>query len=131
MSQRFNPRIEEMKQNDPASPGYEPEGTIRDDDLYYPSYGNVRHICFCWPEGRRFFLNYAYLISGDYDAVENCITLAFSTHAVALKGVNLQPLFFKIMSQQVRLLQCIDPRYNSIGGDRAIINSIEVTANAS
>lgn len=131
MSQRFNPKMEEMKQNNPASSGYEPEGQIGDDDLYYPSYGNVRNLCFSWPEGRKMFLNYAYLISGEYDAEDNSIAMVFSTHSVAVRGINLQPLFFKIMSQEVRLLQCTDARYNSVSHDRAIVNSIQVTASVS
>jgi hypothetical protein len=131
MSQRFNPRMEEMKQNNPASYGYEPETQIGEDDLYYPTYGNVRHLCCCWMDGKKFFLNYAYLISAEYDAAEGAITLAFSTHSVVIKGVNLQSVFFRIMGQQIRLLQCTDARYNSIGGDRAIVNSIQITANTS
>lgn len=131
MSQRFNPKMEEMKQNNPASSGEEPEVQIRDDDLCYPSYGNVRHICFSWSDGKKMFLNYAYLISGEYDAVENCITLAFSTHSVVMTGINLHHVFFKLMGQQVRMLQCVDVRYNSIGGDRAVINSIILRANTS
>lgn len=128
MSQRFNPKIEEMKQNSPAASGYEPETEVKDYDPDYPTYGNVRNICFAWPDGKKMFLNYAYLISCAYNAEESSLAIVFSTHSVAARGVNLEPLFFRIMGQKVRLLQCTDPRYNSIGTDRAIINEILVTA---
>lgn len=130
MSQRFSLKMDEMRQGNPAATDDIPEAGPRDDDLYYPSYGNVRNICFCWPDGRRMFLNYAYLISGDYEAQENRITLVFSTHSVMLQGINLQTVFFKLMSQHIRLLQCVDSRYNAIEPERAVVNSIEVAANA-
>lgn len=129
MSQRFSLKMDELRQGNPAVVGQEPEAGPRDDDLYYPSYGNVRNICFCWPDGRKMFLNYAYLITVEYEASDNRITLVFSTHSVRLQGINLQPVFFKLMSQLVRLLQCVDSRYNAIEPDRAIVNSIEVSAN--
>lgn len=130
MSQRFKLKMDEMQQGNPGATGYEPEAMPRDDDLYYPTYGNVRNICFVWPDGKKMFLNYAYLITGEYAADDNRIMLVFSSHTVGITGINLQPVFYKIMSQYLRLLQCVDERYNAIEPGRAVVNSIEVTANA-
>ncbi|WP_118973789.1 hypothetical protein [Taibaiella koreensis] len=130
MTQRFTLKVDEMRQNEPTAAGYEPEAGPRDDDIYYPSYGNVRHICFGWPDGRKLFLNYAYLISGEYIAEEDKVTLLFTTHGATLTGINLSAVFNKIMGQQVRLLQCVDSRYNAIEPDRPIVNSIDVSLNS-
>lgn len=130
MSQRFTLKVDEMRQGNPAAAEPETETGPRDGDLYYPSYGNVRHICFCWPDSRMLFLNYAYMVSGEYIGEENKIVLLFTTHGVTLAGINLLPVFNKIMGQQVRLLQCVDSRYNAIEPDKAVVNSIDVSLNA-
>ena len=131
MSQRFSPKIEEMRQGNPTATEDDSDDYPKQGDIYYPTHGNVRDICFVLLDGRMVSLNYSYLIAKDINVERTEMVLTFSSHTVTAKGINLESVFFKIMSQYVRLLKCTDARYNPISPDRPVVNSIEVVANAS
>lgn len=129
MSQRFSLKMDEMRQGNPAASDDIQETGPGDRDIYYPTHGNVREICFILLSGRMVSLNYSYLIAKDANEERTEIILEFSSHTVTVTGINLESVFFKIMSQHVRLLQCVDSRYNAIEPERAIVNDIEVIKN--
>lgn len=131
MSQRFNLNFDEMRRKN-AEPIEDQDRTLTGTNQgeHYPSYGNVRNICFVWPEGKKLFLNYSYLISGACDTQFGEVVLTFSTHIITIKGYNLQTLFFEIMDQHIRLLLCIEERYNSLQPDgEPVVNNIVVAQN--
>ena len=71
------------------------------------------------------FLNYSYLVSGEYSPEENSIILTFTSHSFILKGVNLKGLFYDVMHQVSRQIICTDVRYNLIGTDQKfVVNEI-------
>lgn len=76
---------------------------------------NVRNICFIQCDGKRIFLNYAYLISGDYFPDENKIILTFTTHTITLKGQLLNFLFEGFINQKFQQITSIDLRYALVG----------------
>ncbi len=80
----------------------------------YPSASNTRTLCLAWPDGRRMFLNYAYLISGEYSTEANTITLIFTTHNVVIRGNKLKELFEAFTLQIPQRIVEADPRYEVI-----------------
>src|SRR5689334_21281646 len=59
----------------------------------------VRNLLFVQKDGKQIFLNYAYLISGEYDPDANEIVLIFSSHIVYLRGQLLEGLYRAILEQ--------------------------------
>jgi hypothetical protein len=66
-----------------------------------------------WPDGKRFFLNYSYLIAGEFipEGETNQIRLYFTTYHVSLKGYGLEALFMALLQQWPAQLISIEPRY--------------------
>jgi hypothetical protein len=129
MSQSFKFRYEEMRENNPGESNSN-GSQDSESEMLYPSGGNVRNVCFVLLDGSRVFLNYAYLVSGEYNPEENTITLAFTTHSVTLKGIRLETLFEQFMHQLNKVVACVDERYNSIQGETLpVVNHIAIATN--
>jgi hypothetical protein len=124
MNQSFSERFAQMREN--ALTGGEPQdssiGSISG-DTKYPTAGNTRNLCFVWPDGKRMFINYAYLVSGQYSPAEGSIVLVFTTHTITLKGTTLEPLFEDLMGQVTRQVVCMDQRYSETFDDGQVIVS--------
>lgn len=130
MSQNFKLKYDQMRDSNPTKPEAEPDHHLKEVEQFYPEEGKTRHICFVWRDGKRKFMNYSYLVSGDYLPDESIITLTFTTETFILKGVNLEVLFYDIMQQWVRQVTCVDQRYNVVGEDQKfVVNEIEITKN--
>ena len=110
MSHGFKLRFDEMRDSDPTNS----ESTKQDaNELFYQSLGHARNVCFVWSNEKRLFLNYAYLVSGEFNPNEekNLITLTFSSHTVSLHGYNLETLFTALMEHLPRFVLEIETRY--------------------
>jgi hypothetical protein len=127
MSQRFSLKFDEMREGSPVDIDQGQAAKGSDDDVLYPSFGHVRNLCFVWPDGRRLFLNYSYLVAAECNTMFSEIILTFTTHIVTAKGYNLKSLFFQVMGQYLRLLHCTDQRYNSLQPEGTpVVNEILV-----
>ena len=119
-------KFDQMRDNNPAKQGAESDSTGSAYDETYPEEGHVRNLCFVQQNGKRCFLNYSYLVSGEYDPDENTITLIYTTHKIFMKGVNLESVYYKIMEQQIRQIVCMHTRYNVVGKDsEPVVNEIQ------
>lgn len=126
MNQGFKWKYNQMQENNPAQKDDPDQQSPAFDDKY-KDVGHTRNICFVWQDGKRIFLNYAYLIFGDYNPDESVIKLSFTTHDVILKGVNMEDLFYEVMEQVTKQIVCTDSRYNIIGEDQKfVVNHITV-----
>lgn len=85
----------------------------KSEDEGYGAAGTVRNLCFVLEGGRRLFLNYAYLISGDYTPDESAIVLSYTTHTVTLKGHNLDALYDALMLQLPKTIAALGKRYEA------------------
>lgn len=108
MSQRYNLKTEEMRDNDPTSEG---SSMPTETELDYPSPGNNRTITFIWPDGHRQALDYNYLVCRDYVPAKGQITLLYTTHSVLINGSGLQHLFDNIVLAITRKVIVTDKRY--------------------
>ena len=110
MSQGYKLRFDQLRENDPTGPANE-SGTLLAEQ--YPTNGHTRNVCLVWPDGRRVFLNYAYLIAGEYEPNEekNVIRLSFSSHSVKLQGYALEALFMALLDHLPRIIAVVDIRY--------------------
>lgn len=120
MSHGFKLRFDEMREGDPTNS----DSTKQDEnELFYQSSGYARNICFVWSNEKRLFLNYAYLVSGEFNPNEekNIITLIFSSHTVSLYGYNLETLFTALMDHLPRLIIEVDSRYALQGSSKEAI----------
>ena len=90
---------------------------------------HIRNLCFVWPDGRKAFFNYAYLIEVSFDPrnEKNQIRLNFSYTAITLEGYGLDDLFSALIDHQPRLIAKVDARYisNSKGGPEVLEIIIE------
>lgn len=118
-----------MRENGPAKTDSEEEPVLGGSDDTMHSVGHARNLCLVWPDGRRAFFNYAYLVSADFDpnSEVNIITLCFSSQNVILKGYGLEALFMQLLDHLPRIIAAIDPRYIPVEtGSESIIISIEM-----
>ncbi|MCF0061325.1 hypothetical protein MUK70_18980 [Dyadobacter chenwenxiniae] len=129
MSQGFKLRFDQMRENSPAKTEIEQEPVfVRPDDTVHPI-GHARNLCLVWPDGRRAFFNYAYLVSADFDPnnAMNVIRLGFSSQNVLLQGYGLEALFMQLLDHLPRIITAIDPRYLPVEtGSGSIVVNIEV-----
>lgn len=126
MSQDSRFKFDRMLDNDPTELDNE-NGKKQADNTQYPSIGHTRNLGFVWLDGQRLFLNYSYLVSGEYKPKESIITLSFTSHEVTLKGVLMEGLFDELMGHIPRLIICQDARYNSIlEKGQTAVNEIKV-----
>lgn len=113
-----------MRDNDPTGKDIFKEES-------FATASNARNLTFILANGRAQFLNYAYLVMGDYLADENTIILTYTSHIVTLKGTTLEPLFIDLASNIPRILVCDDERYNAITDEnqKYCVTEISITAN--
>jgi len=111
MSQGFKLRYDQMRENDPTRSNTASRSEGEND--YYDSPGNARSLCLVWPDRKRVFLSYAYLVSGEFTAAseKNVIVLQFSSHTLTLKGYGLEPLFMALLDHLPKIIVAADPRY--------------------
>lgn len=126
MSHEFRLKFQQMQENAPAREN--PANKTHAD--FYEQSGHARNVCFVLLDGYRTFLNYAYLVSGEYLPQQNRIILAFTSHLVTLTGIWLEELYYAFMHHLPKQVQCIDARYNATAGDDdAIVNEIVINKN--
>lgn len=110
MNQGFKLRFDQLRDNDPTAPADESSPLLIEQ---YSSPGHARNLCLIWPDGRRAFLNYAYLVAGEFEpnTDKNMIRLSFSSHTVSLHGYSLETLFVALLDHLPRVIKAVDPRY--------------------
>lgn len=124
MSQNFKLKFDEMRQGNPVAQDTE-DGTPY---KTYGTEGHVRNICFEWPDGKMKFLNYAYLVSGEYNPDESKITLTFTSEIVIVSGNNLGALFVDLINHIPKLLSYSDDRYSGLkDGQDVVIKEITIS----
>ncbi|GGD64238.1 hypothetical protein GCM10011514_30250 [Emticicia aquatilis] len=110
MSHGFKLRFDEMRESDPTNL----DATQKNEtDDFYQNLGHARNICFIWSDERRMFLNYAYLIAGEFNPnnEKNLIKLIFSSHTVLLHGYHLETLYTALLDHLPRFIREVDARY--------------------
>ena len=132
MSQEFKLRFDQMRESNLSKTD---ETFVSDgkNGLYHGS-SHARNLCLVWPDGRRYFLNYSYLIGAELIVGEdmNQINLNFSSHTAILQGYSLEPLFMELLDHLPKLLSAVYPRYaQNRGHNNSIVVSMVVEANAS
>lgn len=124
MSQDFKLKFDSMRNSNPSAPENSSLGNAIGESEFYPTLGNNRNLCFVWPDGKRMFLNYAYLISGELDLESTIIRLHFSTHLVQVEGCRLNLVFDQLIDQVLRILIVQDTRYKLLNESNPIITRI-------
>ncbi|MES2652987.1 MAG: hypothetical protein V4663_14690 [Bacteroidota bacterium] len=122
MSQNFKTKFDEQSSKISHDP--------LDSESYssYESPSQVRNLCFTWADGKMKFLNYSYLVSGDFLIDESKIVLTFTSSIITLVGINLDKLYPELMFHIPRNIVCIETRYNeTINEAPFIVNEIQVS----
>jgi hypothetical protein len=101
------------------------------DDPHYKTFesvGHVRNLCLTWPDGKRKFMNYAYLVSGEYSPEEGRIILIFTSETIVLVGIRLNLLFNDLLSHLPLDIVMIEQRYSStVKNNEFAVHQIEVS----
>ena len=106
------------QQNADGSPGNE----------IFKNSSNVRNLSLVLANGKMMFLNYAYLVSGEYNPDKSTIHLFFTTHYIELKGHALEGLYLELLQHLPRQITCSDERYNEVSdAGRYVVNNIIIT----
>lgn len=124
MNRNFKLRFDQMKEGNPADSSPE-----KPEESSPTAYGVTRplNLCLGWPDGKRFFLSYAYLIAGEFEpeGEHNRIQLHFTAYRVSLKGYGLEGLFLALLEQWPDELIAIEPRY-AVSGEAPEGTIIEI-----
>lgn len=123
MSQGFNLKFNQMKENAPTKVG---DSESHDSFEYNNS---VKNVCFVLADGSMQFFNYGYLISAKYIPDDNVIVLFFTSEIITLEGIKLEGLFFEFMQHLPKQITCTDTRYNAIKDGKSIVNKIDIKPN--
>lgn len=128
MSQSFKFIYDDLKENDSTEKDESSKALPKAFEEFYADEGHTRNICFVWLDSKRIFMNYSYLISGEYSPEQSTITLSFTSCKFVLTGVNLENLFYDIMHHLVKQVTCTDTRYNLIGdNEKFFVNEISIS----
>lgn len=121
MSLRY--KFDKLNENDPEKK--ESQGSPEIERFDAPA--NVRNLCLVPLSGKMLFLNYSYLMSGEYSPDDGTITLTFTTHTVTLKGRNLENLFADFVNHMPKIVSCVDERYADIKSESDIqVSKIDI-----
>ena len=96
--------------------------------IHHESDGHAQHLCLVMPQGPRTFLNYAFLIAGEYAPEKSTITLTFTAHSVTLQGHRLESLFNDLAAQKPKEITAIEERYAATTGTAPHVTNITVKA---
>lgn len=107
MNREFKLRFDQMKEGNPARPEASPPGELEE------PLSLALTLCLGWPDGKRFFLSYAYLMAGEFsaDGEQNRIVLYFTSYTVTLKGYELVPLFQAVSDRVLAWVSVTESRY--------------------
>lgn len=117
MSHEFRLKYNQLKENDP---------TQKEQEENYPTGSAVRNVCFVQLDGSRIFLNYGYLVSGEFSPFDTKITLSFTSHIIILEGIKLEILFNDLMNHIPQCIVCQDVRYNAFENGKSIVNTMTI-----
>lgn len=90
----------------------------------YKVSSSIRNVCFVWQDGRRKFLNYAYLVSAEYMPDDSIIELTFTSTKISLKGIKLDILHEKLLFHLPITIICQDLRYSQLSRADYCVNEI-------
>ncbi|PAW93158.1 hypothetical protein CKK33_06480 [Mucilaginibacter sp. MD40] len=90
----------------------------------YKTSSSVRNLCLIWPDGRKKFFNYAYLVSAEYAPADGLIQIAFTSATIMIKGIKLDMLYDKLLFHTPLKIVCQDERYNPVATDDYCVNEI-------
>ncbi len=112
MSDNHKSRLHDYLSGDPTKKN-EPK---EDENITYfdTNYTGIRNVCFVLLDSKQIFMNYNYLVSGEYLPEENKITLQFTTSTITLQGYNLEKLFQDFMQHLPKVIVVMDERYRNI-----------------
>jgi len=90
-------------------------------------YTGVRNVCFVLLDGKHIFVNYSYLVAGEFLPEENKITLHFTTHVISLQGRSLETLYQDFMQHMPKMIIATNDRYSSLAQkDSPIVTGITI-----
>lgn len=115
MSQKYKDKYEELRNNDLGTKQSNDDTTPKEEETYATP-GNVRNIGFVWKDGRKMFLNYAYLVFCNFEIVNeiSVLVLGFTSHTVTLKGFGLHKLYEKFIFHLPALVFEEEQRYAGV-----------------
>ena len=121
--QGFKLRYVQMRKGG-LSQSSDPAFSSHDGTIYQGS-GHTRNLCPVWPDGKRMFFNYSYLISGEYNLSRDkkIIRLYFSKYNVEIQGYCMENLFLNILDHTPKILIAIDQRYATSRTLNELINT--------
>ena len=102
-----------MRENNPTHNDASEKGAAGESYALFGTSGHIRNLELVWPDGRRAFRNYSYLVGGEVtaDSDINTIALYFSSDTVIIKGYALAGLFAAILDQTAQQVTVSDGRY--------------------
>jgi hypothetical protein len=132
-NRKFKLKYDELREGNPAKqPDEDAASSSEITHEHYNGPGNIRNLTFAWPDGRRMFLNYAYLVACELSTTDekNMIVLHFTSHVLTLKGYELEKLFVYLGNQTASIVNQIDPRYiEGFDEKNCVVTEISVEQN--
>jgi len=124
-------KFDKRNENNPEKKDGKNVAEIEKDIERYEIEGLARNVCFIDTTGKHLFLNYAYLVSGEFSPDENIIALLFTTHSVLVKGHNLRSLFIELFNHLPKQIRSMDKRYIATGNQGDVfVSEIKITKNS-
>ena len=127
MSLDFKLHYDRLREGDPTKPA--DENDAHAESAFYDSPNNARNLCFIWPDGKRQFISYAYLVGGELNPSTNgnVLTLNFTAYIVTLKGYGLEALFTALLDHLPRQIIQVEERYTQVNGtENTLVTTIVV-----
>jgi hypothetical protein len=90
---------------------------------------HVRKLKFCWPDGKSKTMNYAYLISHEYDPAVGQIKFIYTSDIITITGNNLQMLDEMLLVNLPKRIEVTNPRYAALSAEKILITNITIEKN--
>lgn len=106
--------------NHSDTPAEQPQPEEQKSVELYDTPGHARNICFVQADGSMTFLNYAYLVCGEFNSNTGEVKLGFTTHLIIINGEKLDALYSLFLDHSIKSVRCINLRYNKVFDDKNI-----------
>lgn len=126
MSHEYKNRLTDYLSSDPTK---KPEANNTNGiSNFEESFSGVKNLCFVKLDDKCIFLNYNYLVAGEFFPEDNKIALHFTTHVIALNGQNLESLYQDILQHLPKIIKVSNDRYASIASKNCpIVTGIDIS----
>lgn len=123
MNRNYKLHFDQIKENNPAQPGSEPQSA---ESTNYATEGSIRNFCLVWKDGNMDDFPYSYVVHTKFrkSDTKNSIIIILPSILITLSGYGLHTLFLAFKKQLPQFIYQIDERY--VDKQETVVTDIQI-----